>query len=79
MTQFTLKTVSEGNTNLRTTADINPMTLKLDGDWRQRYSKMYPHTENEAASVRHSKLELKNTKMSQDQRSRPKTKSSKLL
>jgi len=32
--------------------DINPLTLKLEGDLD--ILKMYPHTENEAASLRHS-------------------------
>jgi len=34
--------------------EINPMNLKLDGD--KDILKMYPHMENEAASLRHSKL-----------------------
>jgi len=34
--------------------DINPMTLKLEGDLD--VLKTYHHTENEAASLRHSKL-----------------------
>jgi len=34
--------------------EINPVTLKLEGDLD--IVKMYPHTENEAASSRHSKL-----------------------
>jgi len=34
--------------------EINPMTLKLEGDLD--ISKIYVHTNNEAASLRHSKL-----------------------
>jgi len=34
--------------------DINPMTLKLRGD--RDFLKMYLHTENEVAKLRHSKL-----------------------
>jgi len=34
--------------------EINPMTLKLEGDLD--ILKTYPHTKNEAASLRHSKL-----------------------
>jgi len=34
--------------------DMNPMTLKLEGDLD--ILKMYPHIENEAASLRDSKL-----------------------
>jgi len=34
--------------------EINPMTLKLKGD--RDILKMYPHTDNEAASIRHSRL-----------------------
>jgi len=34
--------------------DINPMTLKPEGDLD--VLKMYPHTRNEAAGLRHSKL-----------------------
>jgi len=56
------------------------MTLKLEGDID--ILKMYPHTENEAASLKHSKLkelELKKYKnMSQGQRSRSKCQSSEL-
>jgi len=51
--------------------EINP--LKLEGDLDSL--KMYLHTENEAASLRHSKLRAwigKNTKMSQGQWSRSK-------
>jgi len=50
--------------------EINPMTLKLEGD--RDTLKIYPHTEHEAASLRHSKLsaEIENMKTCQDQRSR---------
>jgi len=34
--------------------DINPITLKLEGD--PDILQLYPHTENKAASLRHSKL-----------------------
>jgi len=34
--------------------EINPMTLKLESDLD--ILKMYPHTENKAASLRHSKV-----------------------
>jgi len=34
--------------------EINPMASKLEDD--RDFLKMYPHTENEAASLRHSKL-----------------------
>jgi len=47
------------------------MTLKLKGDLDTL--KMYRHTENKAASLRHSQLKAqigKSTKMSQGQRSR---------
>jgi len=37
--------------------EINPMTLKLEGDLN--ILKMYRHTENEAVSLRHSELRAK--------------------
>jgi len=46
------------------------MTLKLNGDLDIDILKMYLHTENEVASLRHSKLRAwigKNTKTSQGQ------------
>jgi len=52
--------VSEGSTYLRAAGfccrdlDINPMTLKLEGDLD--ILKMHLHTENEVAGLRHSKL-----------------------
>jgi len=55
--------VSVGSTNLRAAAfcdrdlEINPMTLKLQGDLD--ILTMYLHTENEAVCLRHQNSELR--------------------
>jgi len=48
--------MSEGSSHHCRKIDINPMTLKLEGD--QDIPKMYHQTENEVARLRHSKLPM---------------------
>jgi len=56
--------------------EINPMTFKLEGD--RDILKMYPHAENEAASLRHSKLRAWIEKIRNMSRSKTRSKCQKL-